>query len=683
MNTFLLGRQIRWLLSLGLMVAAMLPLVSPAPATAAAPIAPQLFYEIGADENTIRASCFGQLPGLTLFEVYVQGYYFWESTLWRTDGTTMGTRQLAFPDGLEALGGPCVAVPTLGQYFFSARYADSGTELWRSDGETVTMVSDLLPGPGTGLVSRNLVELQGVVYFVGHNGADQRGLWRSDGTLAGTVPVKLFAPGNEIVSALTLSGNYLYFVTGGNSLGKDILYRSDGTATGTIPVLDQDGSQPTDLLDVQGTLHFRLIDTAPGAERWQPGTTDGTPAGTRLIDTFFGSPSSIEAIAFQGQYIFGSGYTEADGLWKIAGEEAVKLADLGAVHSMTVLANRLYIESSSGFWQSDGSPAGTQPVAMANPPRPVRGISPIAVDGMTYFTATTPQGGSELWRLTTDLSDAEQVGDINPGERDSEPRDFFVLHHELFFVADGPKDEYSVQLYKLIDPTQRVTTGLLALYDFEEGTGNVIHDTSGAGTALHLRVARAYNHRWVEGGLRVRGGTVLRSRGAASKINQAAKKNNALTVEAWVQPDDVQQFSARMVTLSPNATVRNLTLSQGSFTRQERSEAIVRYRHSGSAGSGDELSGGRGTLTSKLVHIVFVLEPRDRLLVATLYIDWVRANLWANDGQSLANWNLSYPLLLGNEALGGRGWQGTYYLVAFYDRPLSAAEVVQNYNVGP
>jgi ELWxxDGT repeat protein len=544
-------------------------------------------------------------------------------------------------------------------------------------------VSDLFPGPQDGLVSTNLVAFQGFVYFVGRNSVNEQGLWRSDGTAAGTVAVQLFAADNAISSGLTLSGGYLYFLTSGNSLSKDILYRSDGTASGTIPLLDRDGYRPVDLLDVQGTLHFRLIDSTPGVERWQPGKTDGTPAGTLLIDTFFANPGSVEHIAFKGQYFFSSGYSDADGLWKISGDQAVPVANTGSINAFTVLADWLYIESSSGLWQSDGTSAGTEPVAMANPPLPVRGIAPIRLNGITYFTATTPHYGSELWRLTNDLSDAEQVGDINPGERDSEPRDFFVLHNELFFVADGPKDQYSVQFYKLIDPTQRVTAGLLALYDFEEGKGNVIHDTAGVGKPLDLRVARAFTHQWVAGGLRLRGGTVVRSRGAASKINSAALANDALTIEAWVKPDALQQVSSRIVTISPNATVRNMTLTQGSFDRQNASEAIVRYRHGTSRSSGDELSAGSGVLTNKLVHLVFVLAQTNDQLVARLYVDGAEVASQFSSASNLNTWSQSYPLLLGNEAVGGRGWKGTYYLVAFYDRALSAEEVAQNYHVGP
>ena len=49
----------------------------------------------------------------------------------------------------------------------------------------------------------------------------------------------------------------------------------------------------------------------------------------------------------------------------------------------------------------------------------------------------------------------------------------------------------------------------------------------------------------------------------------------------------------------------------------------------------------------------------------------------------MSNWAENYGLVLANEQSGSRPWLGTFDLVAFYDRALSGAEVLQNHNAGP
>jgi hypothetical protein len=54
-----------------------------------------------------------------------------------------------------------------------------------------------------------------------------------------------------------------------------------------------------------------------------------------------------------------------------------------------------------------------------------------------------------------------------------------------------------------------------------------------------------------------------------------------------------------------------------------------------------------------------------------MYVDGVEVARQVASASNANPWNQNYPLRLGNEAVGGRGWKGTYYLVAFYDRALA------------
>jgi hypothetical protein len=56
--------------------------------------------------------------------------------------------------------------------------------------------------------------------------------------------------------------------------------------------------------------------------------------------------------------------------------------------------------------------------------------------------------------------------------------------------------------------------------------------------------------------------------------------------------------------------------------------------------------------------------------------------LWAALPQRLDSWAPHYPLLIGNEATWNRPWLGKIFLVGLYDRVLTAAEVLAQYQAG-
>ncbi|HON90994.1 MAG TPA: DUF4038 domain-containing protein [Sedimentisphaerales bacterium] len=107
-------------------------------------------------------------------------------------------------------------------------------------------------------------------------------------------------------------------------------------------------------------------------------------------------------------------------------------------------------------------------------------------------------------------------------------------------------------------------TGAVALYDFREGAGDVVKDTSGSGVPLDLKVKDASAVRWLPGGgLRIVGSAGIASPEPAARLIQAVKQSNAITIEAWIKPANTTQAGpARIVTLSKDTSARNFTLGQ-------------------------------------------------------------------------------------------------------------------------
>jgi sugar lactone lactonase YvrE len=228
-------------------------------------------------------------------------------------------------------------------------------------------------------------------------------------------------------------------------------------------------------------------------------------------------------------------------------------------------------------------------------------------------------------------------------------------------------------------PVERVTANLQVLYDFRTGSGNTIADRSGNGPPLDLTIIKPAATRWLPNGLEIHGFTTISSLSPASKVIAASRASNEITLEAWLTPAEVEQFSARVISLSDHPARRNISLIQGFASQQAQSIAVGRLRTSTTAADGGTpLVTADGSLPAALSHLVLTRSANG---VMRIFINGVEQASLSQTG-SFANWNTTYPLLLAGES-NGRRWRGTFHLVAIYSRALQAAEVEQNFLAGP
>lgn len=230
----------------------------------------------------------------------------------------------------------------------------------------------------------------------------------------------------------------------------------------------------------------------------------------------------------------------------------------------------------------------------------------------------------------------------------------------------------------------RTASGLLALYDFHEGRGSIVHDVSKVGSALDLRIEDPAAVSWVPGGLRVHAPVAITSGRPAAKVAEACKRSSELTAEAWVKPAGATIPNAtdpgRIVTLSLDPYNRNFTLEQGEPNVGGGSCFNARLRTSASNANGwpPAFKTPLGTAEPRLLHVVYT---RDAAGAARLYVDGIERARGTTAG-SFSNWNDSYPLLLADENGGKRPWAGDYRRVAIYARALAADEVSQHFHAG-
>lgn len=221
----------------------------------------------------------------------------------------------------------------------------------------------------------------------------------------------------------------------------------------------------------------------------------------------------------------------------------------------------------------------------------------------------------------------------------------------------------------------RVGEGLLALYDFAEGSGAVVNDISDVGNPLNLTIGNTNAITWLDGALAVTGSNIISTFAPADKLNAGIVATNEVSIEAWLRVDDLAQTGpARVVSLSQGTGERNLTLGQ------ESGQYEVRLRTTDTTDNGiPATQTASGAATSALQQIVYT---RDALGAVTIYVDGV-AMTTGTVGGNLSNWDANYEFMLANEFTQNRPWVGEFHLLALYNKALTPSQVTQNFDVGP
>lgn len=226
----------------------------------------------------------------------------------------------------------------------------------------------------------------------------------------------------------------------------------------------------------------------------------------------------------------------------------------------------------------------------------------------------------------------------------------------------------------------RITDGLSVLYNFDEGQGRDVKDSSKVGQALNLRIMNQSAISWTSEGLHINQPVRITSDQPAKKVIDACKATNEITLEAWIVPANATQDGpARIISLSRHKTQRNFTLGQGLWGNQAPNRYMVRLRTTQTSANGlPAVVSPPGTATQSLTHVAYTRQSNGQ---ATLYVNGQARGTLRVAG-NFNNWDNSMVLMLANELSDDRPWLGLYRLAAVYSRALSAAEILHNYEAG-
>jgi ELWxxDGT repeat protein len=172
------------------------------------------------------------------------------------------------------------------------------------------------------------------------------------------------------------------------------------------------GSNPSNMVNVSGTLFFSATDSSGNVGLWR---SNGTAAGTALVREFTAGLGNL--VNVNGSLDFEVSNNQVTQLWQSDGTTSgtIVVHDFGGPNYLAPGAvsfhSKLYFVVGGHLWASNGTDRGTVPVdpgAFAN----VNDLTPFS--GRLYFAADDPINGAKLWQTAgadanTRIADADVI----------------------------------------------------------------------------------------------------------------------------------------------------------------------------------------------------------------------------------------------------------------------------------
>ncbi len=201
------------------------------------------------------------------------------------------------------------------------------------------------------------------------------------------------------------------------------------------------------------------------------------------------------------------------------------------------------------------------------------------------------------------------------------------------------------------------TEGLQALYLFNEGQGDIVHDVSGIGTPMDLTIGRPENVEWLPDRLRVRGEAELVCR-PVSGLAAAVRESSGFTVAAVWQAKPIDEEDVRVF--------MNIGFSGRKFSWTHPRLKRMNVDDVGQPFNGGFLLDGRGEPAAVSVFGNGKLEPATPV-----------DNVWSKRiAEGALDRLVIAPTLDARDRRDKKTpWQGDLFMMAVYGRPLSAEEI--------
>jgi hypothetical protein len=223
----------------------------------------------------------------------------------------------------------------------------------------------------------------------------------------------------------------------------------------------------------------------------------------------------------------------------------------------------------------------------------------------------------------------------------------------------------------------RYDADTIAKYEFQSVVNNTTFDTSGIDPSADLTISGNVT---LAGGWGINvgaGGKAQATTQASQKIYSMIQATGEFSIEAWVAPALVAVNNSYMVSYSGGDTTRNFTLGQ---TNQDY-DFMLRTSNTALTGLPQlQTPDAAMALQASLQHVVLTY---DAVNGRQIYVNGTLVPVAdPQKGGTIATWDSTFALVLGNEVSGDRSWQGLIKFVAIHSRSMTAAQVLQNFNAG-
>ncbi len=432
-------------------------------------------------------------PSGTSWAVAGPELYFTASTstsapsLWRTDGTPLGTRQVADLCSGLCGSGPLPFDARGAVVLFAARTEQTDAlqwnRVWRTDGTRAGTYA--LTPDGLDFAFRPLFRDDQATYFplcdrLSGSAPQHCALWRTDGTVAGTWRIVGPAAGGRILD-VRRAGAKLFVVTTDDSLvlGAD-LWVSDGTASGSHQI----AVVPFQYAIAPAGDRYLWINAVVDQldELW---SSDGTAAGTRALMRFAPRDPFVADFAYQavggkvylplddgvhGVQVWGTDGT-AGGTRRVTGFAAPQTVAAFNVRYTASVGGRLVFQAADarGLYHLFATDGGASPPVQLSPA--VSGASPlVSVGGRALLFADDGAHGLEPWTTDGTAAGTAMVADLCPGACSTPASRLFQTFGDPIFVTG--------QLGQHADfwSTDGTAAGTRRLTDFAPGQAPVVDE---------------------------------------------------------------------------------------------------------------------------------------------------------------------------------------------------------------
>lgn len=229
----------------------------------------------------------------------------------------------------------------------------------------------------------------------------------------------------------------------------------------------------------------------------------------------------------------------------------------------------------------------------------------------------------------------------------------------------------------------RYKEGLVAYYNFSLNSDTIIHDLSGFENPVNLLITDTTKINWTKNSrFEITENTVVRSLQPATKIVDACKKTNEISLECWIKPSyNINLNNANIISLSQDPENIGISLMQSDYnlSGDKNYRYVLGLRTKSTLANGTPYLTAENNAVATLHHIVY---KRDNMGTEEIYLNGKKV---ANNFKPLGfdNWLNDFDLYLGNDPTMQKPWTGMFYLVAIYNVALTPDQILQNYKAGP